>query len=191
MAEKNKKNENIQENLNDDSLNNNENETVETIDEILNTDQVLAEKDDLIAELNQQLNEQKLLRAADIDNLNKFNTKRLIEIRKYGASDLAMELIKPIDLLKKVVESLQGNEAFKNYLTGFEMVVRQMEQALENNGITLIDVKPGDEFDDQIHNANEAVEGTKFSENTIIEIISNGYKIHDRVLVHALVKVAK
>jgi molecular chaperone GrpE len=178
MAEKNKKND----------IDN------ETVTEEILSEEISKEKDEkdlMIEELKHQLNEQKLLRAADIDNLNKFNNKRMIDIRKYGASDLALDIIKPIDLLKKVVESLVGNEDFKNYLTGFEMVVRQMEQALENNAITLIEVKPGDEFNDQIHNANEAVEGTEFPENTIIQVISNGYKIHDRVLVHALVKVAK
>ncbi|WP_026389742.1 nucleotide exchange factor GrpE [[Acholeplasma] multilocale] len=144
-----------------------------------------------IEELTKKIEEEELMYAAKVQTLTRRHNEENTNSRKYGSASLAEDIIKPIDLFKKVLAAPAPSEEVKNYLFGFEMIAKQLEQSLENNGITMIEVKPGDEFDSNIHNANEAVEGTKFKENQVVQVISNGYKIHDRVLVHAIVKVAK
>lgn len=145
----------------------------------------------IIQELQNEIEFQKGLRNADIANLTKKRNEQELLIRKYASSNLAEDLIKPIDLLKKVVETPTDNPDVQNYLTGFKMIISQIESAFESNGIKAMGVKAGDEFDSNFHEANESLEDSGMESNKIVSVISDGYMIHDRVLVHAIVKVAK
>ncbi|PPE06235.1 nucleotide exchange factor GrpE [Mesoplasma corruscae] len=151
----------------------------------------IKELKDKILKLEEEIYFQKGLRNADIANLTKKRNEQESVIRKYGSANLAEDLIKPFDLLKKVVEAPNDNPEVKNYLTGFNMVINQIQNAFENNGIKAMGVKPGDEFNSNIHEANELVQSTEFDSNKIVSVISDGYMIHDRVLVHAIVKVSE
>lgn len=155
-----------------------------------NHDLVVNYINDLTAKIL-QLEEANLQNIAKIQTMARRHFEEEKQIRKYGGSKLAEEILKPIDLFKKVLNSPISSEEVKNYLIGFNMIVTQLDQALEENGITIIPVKIGDKFDHNLHNANEAVESETFKANEIVEIISNGYKIYDRVIIHAIVKVAK
>ncbi|WP_031542948.1 nucleotide exchange factor GrpE [Mesoplasma photuris] len=142
-------------------------------------------------ELSESLEEAKLMKIAEVQNLTRRYNDERRSLKQYGAKGLAEGIITPLDLLKKVVAMPNESPEVKNYLMGFEMIIKQLEHVLEENGISEISVKVGDEFNADIHNANEAIEGTDFKENQIVEVISNGYKLYDQVLVHAIVKVAK
>ncbi|PPE04466.1 heat shock protein GrpE [Entomoplasma ellychniae] len=150
----------------------------------------IKELKDKILKLEEEIYFQKGLRNADIANLTKKRNEQESIIRKYGSANLAEDLIKPFDLLKKVVEAPNDNPEVKNYLAGFNMVINQIQNAFENNGIKAMGVKPGDEFNSNIHEANESVESAEFDSNKVVSVISDGYMIHDRVLVHAIVKVS-
>ncbi|ATZ18808.1 heat shock protein GrpE [Williamsoniiplasma somnilux] len=138
-----------------------------------------------------KLEEQNLESIAKIQTMARRHKEEEISIRKYGGIKLAEEIIKPIDLFKKVLEMPTTSDEVKNYLMGFNMIVNQLEQVFSDNGITVISVKPGDKFDHTIHNANEAIESNDYKKDEVVQVISNGYKMHDRVIVHAIVKVAK
>ncbi|ATZ18100.1 nucleotide exchange factor GrpE [Mesoplasma melaleucae] len=171
-------------------------------EETLNTEEKQSEKVEevkkdkkdykkIIHELQNEIEFQKGLRNADIANLTKKRNEQEALIRKYGSTNLAEELIKPIDLLKKVVDTPTDNPDLQNYLMGFKMIINQIDSAFENNGIKAMGVKAGDEFDSNFHEANESLENSGMESNKIVSVISDGYMIHDRVLIHAIVKVAK
>jgi molecular chaperone GrpE len=138
-----------------------------------------------------RLEEQNLENVAKIQTMARRHAEENLKTLKYGGMKLAEELLKPIDLLKKVVSTPVENPELKNYLMGFEMIIRQLDQGLTDNGITQIPVQVGDEFDPILHNANESVATDVVKSGQIAAVIANGYKMHDRVIIHALVKVAK
>ncbi|KAF5295757.1 hypothetical protein FQA39_LY12930 [Lamprigera yunnana] len=144
-----------------------------------------------VKELEDELEYQNKLKNADIANLTKKRIEKETDLRKFAAANLASDLVKPIDLLKKVLEMPTDNPEVRNYLMGFEMISNQLSSALENHGITRMDIKVGEEFNPTFHEATEMVEDGDLPSNAIVEILGNGYMIHDRVLVHALVKVKK
>ncbi|ASZ09187.1 nucleotide exchange factor GrpE [Mesoplasma chauliocola] len=176
-------------------------ETVTTEENTSEAQVVKKEKKDykkIIQGLEKQLSDcekeiefQKGLRNADIANLTKKRNEQEALVKKYGASNLAEDLIKPIDLLKKVVSTPTESPEVQNYLMGFKMIMSQIENAFETNGIKAMCVKVGDEFDSNFHEANESLEDSGMESNKIVSVISDGYMIHDRVLIHAIVKVAK
>jgi len=55
----------------------------------------------------------------------------------------------------------------------------------------MLDVKPGDEFNPAIHEAISHEDHPDFSDGQVVEVLQNGYKLKDRIIRPALVRVAK
>jgi molecular chaperone GrpE len=115
------------------------------------------------------------------------------DLRKYGAKELGQLLVPELELLNKVLASLANheNKELKNYLIGFEMVVKKIDNVLNEVGISKMNLKIGDQFDEKFQEAVESIETSEFQPNQIVEIVHDGYMIYDRVLVHAKVKIAQ
>ncbi|AGR42001.1 nucleotide exchange factor GrpE [Spiroplasma diminutum] len=144
--------------------------------------------------LNEQiakLEEARLIAVADNQNTVKRFQNESILVRKYGGEKLASELIPAIDMFRGVLKSTPDNPEIKNYLMGFEMIINQIDQALTNAGVVMVDVKPGDDFNPELHSAIEQIKSEEFESGKIAVVVSNGYKLHDRVIKHAAVKVAE
>ncbi|ASP28505.1 molecular chaperone GrpE (heat shock protein) [Spiroplasma corruscae] len=144
-----------------------------------------------LIEKNQKLEEDKLMAIADNQNTVKRFQNEYLVIKKYGGEKLASNILPAIDMFRSVISSSPENPEIKNYLMGFEMIINQIDQALSNSGVSIIEVKEGDDFNPEIHSAIEQIETDKYSSGKITNVISNGYKLHDRVIKHANVKVAK
>lgn len=142
-------------------------------------------------EIIKELEEKILMMKADEQNAARLFKSELSSSKKYGAAGLARELIPVIDMLKAVVAAPSTSPEVQNYLMGFKMLIAQIEQALEANNIVLINTKVGDDFDMYLHQAIETVETDKVASGKIVEVVANGYKLHDRVIKHANVRVAK
>ncbi|WP_434329760.1 nucleotide exchange factor GrpE [Mycoplasma capricolum subsp. capricolum] len=146
---------------------------------------------DLNETLKKDIESERQLNLAEISNLTKKYNQKEIEIQKYGASKLARDLIQPLEILKKVVNAPNNNEVVQAYVKGFEMIVSQINNVLESHHIKAMNVKVGDMFNPHLHDANEAVESDEYKTNQIVGVLSDGYMIYDKVLVYAIVKVAK
>ncbi len=156
----------------------------------------LANKDEEISSLKKQLEmfKDKYYRAiADMDNQRKQYDKEYHQTLKYASQNLAEKLLPSFEMFSMVIES--GDKLpseVKNYVIGFDMVYRQMIQALESEGISEIKVQVGDKFDHTIHSAMETQEvSDEKLDNTITKIIRKGYKIHDRLIKPVAVVVGK
>lgn len=138
-----------------------------------------------------EMENDKMLAVADKQNVIRRFQQEELKIKKYGGEKLASEIVTPIDTFRKVLQSTPNNDEVKNYLIGFEMIINQIDQALNNSGISVIEPKIGDEFNPELHTAIEKIATDKTDSGKICAIISNGYKLHDRVIKHASVKVAE
>ncbi|WP_342275072.1 nucleotide exchange factor GrpE [Spiroplasma endosymbiont of Cantharis lateralis] len=138
-----------------------------------------------------KLEEAKLIAVADNQNTVRRFQNESVLVRKYGGEKLASELIPAIDMFRGVLKSTPDNAEIKNYLMGFEMIINQIDQALTNAGVAMVVVKPGDDFNPELHSAIEQVKSEEFKSGKIAIVVSNGYKLHDRVIKHAAVKVAE
>lgn len=140
---------------------------------------------------NNELEEAKLMAVADNQNTVKRYQNESINVRKYAGERLASEIIPSIDTFRKVLSTSPDIPEVKNYLIGFEMIINQMDQGLSNAGVVMIETKVGDDFLPEFHTAVEQIETEAVASGKICGVISNGYKLHDRVIKHASVKVAK
>jgi molecular chaperone GrpE len=201
-SEKQKENNNMNENTNTETLEKTESEqaTSENISEEVKqaaaeavVENITPEKssDEIITELN----DKNLRLLAEMQNLRSRTAKDLDDARKYAITSFAQDLILVLDNLERAKANIPQDkltdEAFKNVFEGVEMTFNELLKTLAQHGIERIEPKAGDKFDYKIHQALVQIPTAEFEEGAIVNIVSPGYIIKDRILRPAMVAVAK
>ncbi len=144
-----------------------------------------------VAELKDQL-----LRAiAEFDNFRKRVDREKEQIRKFGITNFAKELLSAADNLRRALEVVpedveNTDDTIRNLIIGVQMTERELLSAFEKNGVRKIDPM-GEKFDYNFHQAMFEVEDSGEKSGTVVQVLQTGYAIEDRVLRPAMVGVAK
>ncbi|MFX4056834.1 MAG: nucleotide exchange factor GrpE [Spiroplasma sp. hy2] len=146
---------------------------------------------DLLLKDNLRLREEKLLVLADGENLKKRIHEEVADIKRYRSAGMAEKLLPTLDNFERALQVTNVTSEVKNFLTGFEMIYLMFKTVFEEEGITAMETKVGEHFNSNFHSAIEIIETTDVSSGCIVKILQKGYMIHDRVLRHASVQVAK
>ena len=145
-----------------------------------------------IAELEAEIAEAKdryLRLAADFDNAKKRARQEQMETMQHAASELIGRLLPGLDDLHKALEH-KPEGVDETWLKGVELSVRKLEDALGAHGLETIQ-SVGARFDPKLHEAIGHQETTEQPEDTVVSELRPGYRIRDRVVRPALVKVAR
>ena len=154
-------------------------------------DPAAAEAVDEWKKKHDEVKEQLLWTAAEFDNYKKRALKDKDEFLKFAQAGLLKEFLVVADNLERAVASVAGSDGTMGTLKqGVELTLRQFQSILEKHGITKIKTK-GEKFDPRAHEVMMQEETDQFPEETVIEELQSGYKLHDRILRPALVKIAK
>jgi molecular chaperone GrpE len=132
----------------------------------------------------------RLLRvAADFDNYRKRARQEQLDTMRYASATLAERLLPVLDDAQRTLEHVpEGVD--ESWLKGLEMTFRQLDEVLGSVGIERIDAV-GKRFDPSQHEAIGSVESDEHEEDTVVAELRPGYRIHDKVLRPALVRVAR
>jgi len=145
-----------------------------------------------IAELESEIAEAKdryLRLAADFENFKRRARQEQMETMQHAASELIGRLLPGLDDLHKALEH-QPEGVDQTWLKGVELSVRKLEDALGAHGLEAIKAV-GTRFDPKLHEAIGHQETTEHPEDTVVSELRRGYRIRDRVVRPALVKVAR
>jgi molecular chaperone GrpE len=141
----------------------------------------------LEAELNETQN--RLFRAqADYENFRRRSREEKEAAAKYRAQSLVEELLPVLDNFERALSVKAENEQSSTIMQGLEMVYRQLQDALIKEGVEEIP-SVGTAFDPYLHQAVMQTESEEHEENEIVEELQKGYKLKDRVIRPAMVKV--
>ncbi len=133
------------------------------------------------------LNDRYLRTLAEYDNFRK-RTQKDIESRVvYTKTDLLSKILPVIDNFERA--ALNADADPQSYKKGIEMIVNQFIEILKSIGVESFG-EVGDVFDPNFHNGVMHVDDDTLGENVIAEIFMKGYKIGDRIIRPATVKVA-
>lgn len=128
---------------------------------------------------------------ADADNARKRLQKERQELTKYAVEGIIVDFLRPLDNLENALKYAQDmSEEVKNWAFGFQMILSQFKDVLSENGVASIN-SLGSHFDPHLHEAVETVETSDKPAGTIIEEYVRGYKMGDRTIRPARVKVSK
>ena len=118
------------------------------------------------------------------------NFRRRTQKEKEGiyadAYESALSAVLPVaDNLERAALCTDG----ESLSDGVKMIIKQFSEALGKLGVEAYGAR-GDAFDPVVHNAVMQIEDEELGENTVAEVLQKGYKKGDRILRHAVVKVA-
>ena len=128
---------------------------------------------------------------ADAENARKRADKDRREAENYGGSRLARDLLPVYDALHRAIEAAGAERAAAPQLIeGVELTLRELQNVFSRHGIRVISPAPGDRFDPQSHEAMFEAPVPNTSAGDIIQVMSNGFMLHDRLLRAAQVGVS-
>jgi molecular chaperone GrpE len=155
---------------------------------------------DSVAELQAQLDalsaeraslyDQLLRRQAEFENYRKRIERERTQIYQRGREDVLLQFLPVVDNFERALSSLETSEGDAEALRhGVELIHKQFKDALSKFGLEPVEAV-GQVFDPHLHEAVTTEATDKHKENTVIEEFQRGYKIGDKLLRPAKVKVA-
>ena len=126
---------------------------------------------------------------AEFQNFRSRNEKEKIQNYEMGERNIIEKLLPIVDNFERGIEALSEEDQKSPVGEGMNLIYKQLTDTLKEMGVEEIEAE-GKEFDPELHNAVMHEENDEYDENTIIEVLQKGYKFHDVVIRHSLVKVA-
>ncbi len=146
----------------------------------------ISEIDKIKKELEEKAD--RLLRTlAEYDNFRKRSLKEKEQAYSDTKSDVLSSFLPVTDNIERALNN--DNASYEDYKKGAEMIFGQFLKVMTDSGVEAFGEK-GDKFDPLLHNAVMHIEDEALGENEIAEVFEKGYKLGDRVLRPATVKVA-
>ncbi len=127
-------------------------------------------------------------RQADFENYRKRVEKERQQDRHRGVESLVEHILPVLDAFDRALAG-SADPAYLDYRKGFELIRRQLWEALAKQGLVRIDAL-GQEFNPHFHHAIESVETSEHADGIVIGEMQPGYLFHERVLRPAMVRVA-
>ncbi|ADU29850.1 nucleotide exchange factor GrpE [Evansella cellulosilytica] len=142
-------------------------------------------------EVEQKLEEttNRLLRLqADYENFRRRTRQEREADAKYRSQRLVEELLPALDNFERALTVTPESEEAKSLIQGMEMIYRQLQDALKKEEVHPVETV-GYPFDPHFHQAVMQVETDEYEKNIVVEELQKGYKLKDRVIRPAMVKV--
>ena len=132
----------------------------------------------------------KLRALAEMENFKKRLQKEKDEHVRYAAEKVLADLLPSLDNLDLALKYGSQDEACRNTIMGVEMTRKLLLDALKKHGLERIGTV-GEAFDPEIHEAMSHDENTEFAPGTVTEVLQMGYRLKERLLRPAKVKISK
>ncbi len=151
------------------------------------------EQDEKIAVLEKEAAEWKdsyIRKVAEFQNYTKRRDREIDEFRKYASEKIIVKVVEVMDNLERALQSSNQTKDFDSLVKGVEMTFSQLKRVIQEEGVEALE-SVGKEFNPYEHHAMMQEENKEFEHNTVIAEFQKGYKMKDKVIRPALVKVAK
>jgi molecular chaperone GrpE len=124
---------------------------------------------------------------AEFDNFRKRSVKEQQDFRDYALAEALKSLLPILDSLDRALKT--SATSVQEYLSGIELIDKQFHDALSKLGVEPIPAE-GEHFDPNLHQAVQMVDTDAVKDNHVIDELQRGYRIKDRLLRPAMVRVA-
>lgn len=150
-----------------------------------------AELDTLRAERD-EMRDRYMRALAEAENVRKRAERDRREAEQYGGTRISRDLLPVYDNLKRALDAASSDtrEQAAALIEGVELTLRELTNVMTRHGLTPVSPEIGDTFDAQVHQAmfEAPVPGTKAGQ--IIQVMAEGFLLHDRLLRPAQVGVS-
>ncbi len=148
-----------------------EGETTENVTEQPSAEELLAEEKDRYIRLY-----------AEFENYKKRTAKEKMEFFQFANQDMMISMLAVLDDFERAIKNISenGNEAD---LQGVELIYQKFKSKLSEKGLKVMEVKAGDDFDVNLHEAITQIPSpTPELKGKIVDVIETGYTLYDKVI---------
>jgi len=146
------------------------------------------QQNDLEAELGEA--KDKYLRLySEFENFRRRTSKEKLDLISTANKDLMSDLVPVIDDLERAITASEASEDIKSIKEGMSLIYNKFSKVLEGKGLKKMEVKKGDEFDDEKHEAITQIPAEKDLEGKIVDVVEAGYTLGESVVRFAKVVV--
>ena len=149
------------------------------------TSQILQKEEE-----NKNLTEKVKVAQAELVNYRKRKDEETATLLKYANADLILELIPAIDNFERAMAQAEktDNSEIKKFMTGINLIYQNLQNTLTKFGVEVIN-RVGQEYDPKLEEAllTDCVEEQE--DEVVLEVLQKGYKLKDRVIRAAQVKI--
>lgn len=133
-----------------------------------------------------------LRQAAEFDNYRKRTIQEKADLIKYGAQKAVESLLPVVDDIERAMQHVEKAEDVESVKEGMQLIYQKFQKYLEQQQVTVIPAAQGDAFDDNIHEAVTMFPAPDPSlKGKIVDCVTKGYKLYDKVVRFAKVVVGQ
>jgi len=125
---------------------------------------------------------------AEFDNYRKRSAKQQQEYRDYALADALKTMLPILDSLDRALKT--NAASLEDFHQGIELIDKQFHDALSKLGVEPVPAE-GEVFDPNLHQAVQMVDTNEAEDNHVIDELQRGYRLKDRLLRPAMVRVAR
>ncbi|MDZ4729922.1 MAG: nucleotide exchange factor GrpE, partial [Xanthomonadales bacterium] len=127
---------------------------------------------------------------AEMENLRKRLIRDQERSRKFALEGVMKDLLQVRDSLERALEITPDNATVESLREGKELTLKLLNKVLGDHGLELIDPQ-GEAFNPEWHEAVAMLPSADVAENTVLNVMQKGFRLHDRLIRPAMVVVAK
>ena len=128
---------------------------------------------------------------ADFDNYKKRVQRDSARSYQDAMASTVRTFLAVADDLERALKDKPQDQQVAGWVNGIELIYQKLLNQMKNQCVERMDVNPGDTFDPNIHEAITQEEHPEFSDGQIIDVVQPGYRIEDRIIRPAMVRVAR
>ena len=118
---------------------------------------------------------------SEFENYRRRTSKEKVEMINSANKELISLLLPVIDDFERAIK-LTSKENLDTSMEGFELIFQKLNSLLEKQGVKKIEIKTGDDFDPDFHEAITKIASKKNLKDKIVDVIENGYMLDDKVI---------
>ena len=153
-------------------------------------DEKASEKEQLKADLEKE--KDKFLRLfAEFENYKRRTSKERVELFKTASQDVMVSMLPVLDDFDRALNEIKKAKD-KELLKGVELISNKFKETLRSKGLEQMEIKEGDTFDPEIHEAITQIPAPKDKlKGKIVDVVEKGYKLGDRIIRYPKVVTGK
>lgn len=154
-------------------------------EEVMDQEMAQENVDDAITGLQEEFQKEKdryLRLFAEFENYKKRTNRERVEMYKTAGEDIMVSLLPILDDFERALKEIEKMED-DNHFKGVEIINNKLRETLRAKGLQMMEVKPGDTFDADVHEAVTQIPAPeKKLKGKIIEVVEKGYTLGDRII---------
>ncbi len=129
---------------------------------------------------------------AEFENYKKRTSKERIELFKTANQEVMTVLLPVLDDFERALTHIEDDKEAEELRKGVLLIYQKLIKTLEQKGLTVLEVKPGDVFDAEVHQAITQIPAPSDDlKGKIIDCVEKGYKLGDKIIRHPKVVVGQ